>query len=98
MAQTWHDPCKVFFGGLLFALPERVLRGFLNAHDLPAPLEVFMNNSAGSLKPACAFATFASEAEAATVLHKVHGMVYSQISGTTRSIHHTPPQHTKSWV
>ena len=88
MAQAWQDSCKIFFGGLHFALPEKVLRSFLEAEGVPSPKEVFMNNSGGKLKPACAFATFESPEEAAKAL-RVHGQENLMVSPT--SIKANPP-------
>jgi len=79
MAQVWQDNCKIFFGGLHFALPEKVLRSFLSSADVPTPKEVYMNNSGGSLKPACAFATFENPDDAAKAL-KVHGVCNQLVS------------------
>ena len=88
MAHSGQDCYKVFFGGLHFALAKKVLLGFLAAEGVPTPQEVFMNNSAGMLKPACGFATFGSPDEAAQAL-RVHGQVNSMISAT--SIKANPP-------
>ena len=81
MAVMDVDSCKKIFGGLNFALPQKTLLSFLESEGVPAPKLIFMNNSAGKFKPACAFATFETHEEASKAL-VVHGKVNSMISPT----------------
>ena len=94
MAQSNQDCCKIFFGGLNFALPQRVFRSFLESEGVPSPKEIFMNSSGGKFKPACAFATFGSPEEATQAL-RVHGQVNLMISSTT--IKANPPYSVCVW-
>ena len=94
MAVRDVDCCKVFFGGLHFALPQKTLLSFLAAEGVPAPTVIFMNNSGGKFKPACAFATFETHEEASKAL-VVHGKVNSMISPT--SIKASPPYSVCVW-